>query len=207
MATTNTHLPTTLPQTTPAPATPQANKQSSTSFLDRSLRLLSSVRFGIIMLMLLLVCCMIGMDIMQQNVEGFRAYYAKLTPATRSLYESLGFFNIYHSWYFTTLLAVTALNIILSSIDRFPSAWAYVSKPKLTASPRFISAQTFNQTVRQSVDADSAAEKVAAAWRKAGLRAKINQDEGHTTVFAQRGVWNRFGAYVVHVALLLIFVG
>ena len=37
------------------------------------------------------------------------------------------------------LLAITALNIILSSIDRFPAAWAYVSKPKLTASPRFIS--------------------------------------------------------------------
>ena len=91
MATTKTHLPTTLPQTTPAPAAPKANQQASTSILDRGLRLLSSVRFGIIMLMLLLVCCILGMVIMQQNVEGFRAYYAKLTPATRSLYESLGF--------------------------------------------------------------------------------------------------------------------
>jgi len=207
MATTKTHLPTTLP-TTPAPAAPsKATRQSPTSILDRGLRLLSSVRFGIIMLLLLLTCCMLGMVIMQQNVEGFRAYYAKLTPAARSLYESLGLFNIYHSWYFTALLAITALNIILSSIDRFPAAWAYVSRPKLTASPRFISAQTFNQTARQSVDADRAAERVAAAWRKAGLRARVNQDERRTTVFAERGVWNRFGAYVVHVALLLIFVG
>jgi cytochrome c biogenesis protein len=205
MATTKTHLPTTLPTTTPA--SPKANKPGSTSILDRGLRLLSSVRFGIIMLMLLLICCMIGMVIMQQNVEGFRAYYAKLTPATRSLYESLGFFNIYHSWYFTLVLAITALNIILSSIDRFPAAWAYVRQPKLTATPRFINAQAFTQTVRQSQDTDRAVEGIAAAWRKAGLRAKINKEEGITTVFAQRGLWNRFGAYVVHIALLFIFVG
>src|SRR5437763_235135 len=142
MATTKTHLPPSRPG--PAPQ-PPARNAAHTSMIDNSLRRLSSVRFGIIMLMLLLACCMIGMVIMQQNVEGFRIYYARLTPATRNLYETLGLFNIYHSWYFTALLAITALNIILSSLDRFPSAGAYVSKPKLLASPRFLSAQTFNK--------------------------------------------------------------
>ena len=87
MATTKTHMPT--PRTEPAPKT-QPTAPASASIIDRSLRLLSSVRFGIIMLLLLLICCMIGMLVMQQNVEGFRVYYAKLTPATRNLYESLG---------------------------------------------------------------------------------------------------------------------
>src|SRR6266496_2867952 len=137
MATTNTNLPTMLPKSPPDQAAKVAPPAKS-GVIDKGLRLFSSVRFGIIMLMLLLLCCLIGMFIMQQNVEGFRAYYAKLTPATRNLYESLGLFNIYHSWYFTALLAITALNIILASIDRFPTTWAYLSKPKLNASPRFI---------------------------------------------------------------------
>lgn len=208
MATTKTHLPTTLAETAPeGEAKPQATGGAAASIIDSSLRLLSSVRFGIIMLMLLLACCMIGMVIMQQNVEGFRAYYAKLTPSTRNLYESLGLFNIYHSWYFTLLLAITALNIILSSIDRFPAAWAYISKPKRIASSRFIKAQAFNKTVSQPGEAAPVAARVAAAWRKSGMRARINQEDGRITVFAQRHIWNRFGAYVVHVALLLIFLG
>src|SRR3982751_3973497 len=184
MATTKTHLPTPRPE--PAPKT-QPTAPASASIIDRSLRLLSSVRFGIIMLLLLLICCMIGMLVMQQNVEGFRVYYAKLTPATRNLYESLGFFNIYHSWYFTTLLAITGLNIILASVDRFPAAWAYANKPKRIATPRFVAAQAVTQTVSQPGEADAVAEQIAAAWRRSGLRARINQADGRLTVFAQRG--------------------
>ena len=82
-------------------------------------------------LVLVLICSIIGMLIMQVEVEGFQDYYQRLTPAQRAIYEQLGFFDIYHSWYFALLLAITGLNIILASIDRFPSAWRFISKPAL----------------------------------------------------------------------------
>src|SRR5581483_6772716 len=112
----------------------------SESVIDSILKLLSSVRFGLVMLGMLLTCCMIGMLIMQVSVEGFQKYYAALSPAKRLMYGRLGLFDIYHAWYFSLLLAITGLNIILASIDRFPTAWQYISKPKLTASPKFIRA-------------------------------------------------------------------
>ncbi len=56
------------------------------SFVTRTLNLLSSVRFGVTLLVLLVVACMIGMLIMQQNVEGFDKYYAQLTPSQKLLY-------------------------------------------------------------------------------------------------------------------------
>lgn len=37
---------------------------------------------------------MIGMLIIQQNVQGFDAYFASLTPAEKLVYGSLGFFDI-----------------------------------------------------------------------------------------------------------------
>ena len=177
------------------------------SILDQTLRLFSSVRFGIVMLMLLLLCCITGMVIMQQNVEGFRAYYTRLSPSQRSLYETFSFFDIYHSWYFTLLLAVTGLNIILASVDRFPAAWAYIRKPKVAASPKFIRAQMFNQTAEAHGNSEAFAEVVAAHWRKVGLRPRINRGERRITVFAQHHAWNRLGAYAVHVALLTILFG
>src|SRR5262245_39983556 len=152
------------------PKTPPAQA----SFIDKGLRLLSSVRFGIILLLLLLVCCLIGMFIMQRNVQGFATYYAKLSPATRQLFESLGFFDIYHSWYFVLLLALTGLSIILSSIDRFPAAWAYIRKPKLSASPRFINAQAFQKEVREGGSVRAVADRIAGGWRQSGLRPRLS---------------------------------
>ena len=39
----------------------RASRKGSESIIDRVLRMFSSVRFGIIMLLLVLACCMIGM--------------------------------------------------------------------------------------------------------------------------------------------------
>ena len=182
--------------------------QSSKSILDSILALLSSVRFGVTLLMILLACSIIGMVIMQTNVEGFHTYYSHLTPAQKALYGGLDFFDIYHSWYFELLLAITGLNIILASIDRFPTAWQYLAKPKVKAGPNFIKAQTFSAERHVSMSPKSLAEKVRKEWRGRGFRSvKVTEDAGRITVFAQRNLWNRFGAYVVHVILLTIFIG
>ena len=105
------------------------------------LNLLSSVRFGVALLVLLVIASMIGMLIMQQNVEGFDKYYAELQPSQKLLYGSLGFFDIYHAWYFNALLLVLSLNIILASIDRFPKTWKIVSRRKIEAGRVWLQSQ------------------------------------------------------------------
>ncbi|MEP7148659.1 MAG: cytochrome c biogenesis protein ResB [Acidobacteriota bacterium] len=195
---------------------------------DRILDFLSSVRFGVTLLCTLVVLSMIGMLIIQQNVQGFDAYYASLTPAETLVYGSLGFFDIYYAWYFKFLLLVLSLNIILASIDRFPSAWSYISNPKLTATSSWLSQQA--QTVTfpaDSADHDVLAEKISRAFKKNGLRARISKfdelsygtdasglkdfanvsTESRTIVFGESGRINRIGAYIVHVCLLTLFLG
>src|SRR5205085_4624310 len=88
--------------------------------ITKLLNLLSSVRFGVVLLVLLVIASMIGMLIQQQSVEGFDQYYAGLAPAQQLLWGKLGWFDIYHVWYFNVLLLVLSLNIVLASIDRFP---------------------------------------------------------------------------------------
>src|ERR1044071_10352349 len=148
-------------QATPvaAPAVKIAAKKSE-SPLDKVLGLLSSVRFGLVMLGLLLTCCIIGMLVRQINVEGFQQYFQSITPAQQLIYRKLNLIDIYHARYFTVLLAITGLNIILASIDRFPAAWQYVVKPKATASPKFISAQNFSAEAREQAKPAAVAENV-----------------------------------------------
>ncbi len=185
-----------------------AKTPKTTSFIDRFLNLLSSVQFGVVQLILLIVACMIGMLIQQIELETFPAYYAELTPAEKTVYGRLGFFDIYHVWYFNLLLLVLSLNIILASIDHFPAAWSFVTKKKLKASPMFAMAQKFKEKAElPGLDRKQLTEQAAAAARAMRFKIRVTEDDTRTTIFAERGVWNRLGAYIIHIGLLTIFFG
>ena len=206
----------------------EISKSRSAPILDRILNFLSSVRFGIVMLCILVALSMIGMLIIQQNVEGFDAYYASLTPAEKLVFGRLGFFDIYHSWYYNLLLLILSLNIVLASIDRFPSAWAYITKPKLSATRGWLLRQK-QSAVLQTDESDekTIAEKISEVFKANGLSARISEDsrqayasvesgdknyqatesKKYLFVFGESGKWNRLGAYIVHVFLLTLFLG
>lgn len=196
--------------------------------IDRILNFVSAVRVGVVMLCILVVLCMIGMLIIQQNVQGFDAYFASLTPAERLVYGSLGFFDIYHSWYFNALLLLLSLNIILASIDRFPSAWQYLKKPKKTATREWLISQKDHAVILPSnADMRSVLEDVLRIFTANGYGATVTENETvsyavdengkkqfdeivkstNITVFGEKGRINRIGAYIVHVALLTLFLG
>ena len=133
-----------------------ATAKAKESLLSRFLKLICSVRLGVILLVLLALACLIGMLVMQENVDGFANYYATLTPAQQLVYGKLDFFDIYHAWYFNTLLALLSLNIILATIDRFPKTWAIVSKPPLNPPVRWLKDQ--KQTDSLSLEGNSREE-------------------------------------------------
>src|SRR5688572_4783539 len=188
-------------------AVPSGGRRTE-SILSRVLRLACSVRLGVTLLCLLGLACLIGMLIMQQNVDGFENYYATLTPAQRLLYGRLGLFDIYHAWYFNALLCSLSLNLILASIDRFPKTWKFVLKPQATVPPRWFADQSHSARFDTASSKDAVSAHVEELFRKFGWRRKrVTEKAGSIFIFGESGVWNRFGAYPVHVALLTIFFG
>lgn len=178
------------------------------SILSRFLKLLCSVRLGVSLLVTLGLACLTGMLIMQQNVEKFDRYYAQLTPAQRLVYGGLGFFDIYHSWYFNVILCVLSLNIILASIDRFPKTWTFVSKRNLTVPVRWMTDQRQTDSMIAVGGQSETADRVRQAMKGSGWRKTfISEKGGRLFVMGESGLWNRFGAYAVHVGLLTIFTG
>ncbi|HEY0051259.1 MAG TPA: cytochrome c biogenesis protein ResB, partial [Pyrinomonadaceae bacterium] len=175
---------------------------------NRFLDFLSSVRFGVVLLCIMVFLAFMGMIIIQQNVQGFETYFASLTPAEKWLFGNLGLFDIYHSWYFNFLLLVLSLNIVLASIDRFPGAWKYVSTPKTDASRAWLLNQKFNAKISTHGESPQAvAEKIGEVFRRNGLKARVTKKNNRVYIFGESGKWNRLGAYIVHVALLTLFLG
>jgi cytochrome c biogenesis protein len=186
----------------------QVRAAPSAPVLNRFLDYVSAVRFGIVLLCTLVALSIVGMLIMQQEVDGFDAYYASLMPAEKLVFGWLGVFDIYHSWYYNLLLLTLSLNIVLASIDRFPSAWSYIVKPKTDATKGWLlNRKKHFEMTADTNNAGAIANAVAAAFRKHGLSTVVSEKDGATFVFGQRGKWNRIGAYIVHVALLVLFLG
>ena len=196
--------------------------------LKRVLDFLSSVKFGVVMLCVLVLLSLIGMLIVQQNVNGFDAYFASLTPAEKLVYGTLGFFDIYHSWYFNFLLLILSLNIILASIDHFPTAWTYISKPKRSATRGWLLKQKQSAILPLSgKTAREAAQEISRVFKEQGLSQQITENQSSSYaidergnknyseivnqtnlfVYGESGRWNRLGAYIVHVFLLTLFLG
>lgn len=185
-----------------------AGKRPRISLLSRFLDLISSVPFGIVLLILLLAASLAGMLIIQENVPGFDKYYAGLSPLKQAVYGSLGLFDIYHSWYFNSLLALLSVNIILASVEKFPVTWALIRKPRVEVSERWIKALEISSEEHTTADPGTTVEKLKELIHEAGLnKPTVIAKPGSTNIFAERGAWNRLGAYAVHVALLTIFAG
>jgi len=196
-------LETVVEDTTRKPTKPKAPP-----ITDRFIAFLSSVKFGVVLLVIMVILSVLGMVIIQQNVQGFDTYYATRTPAEKVVFTVLGLFDIYHSWYYNLFLLVLSLNIILASIDRFPGAWSYISRPKTDGTKPWLFARP-HKTEEKTAGTDVVAtqEKIASAFKKCGLNPKLVEKNGARYVYGETGRWNRMGAYIVHVFLLTLFLG
>ncbi|MBV9242414.1 MAG: cytochrome c biogenesis protein ResB, partial [Acidobacteria bacterium] len=204
-----------------------AAKERSAPVLNRVLDFISSVRLGVVMLCVLVVFAMIGMLIVQQNVAGFDTWYVGLMPSEKILFGYLGFFDIYHSWYFNLLLLLLSLNIVLASIDHWTPTSSYITKPKLTATRDWLLERREHVVFESNKSEAEVEADIKKAFAEAGFKVKTTpttttsygvDDQGRkdfskvvsrTTlnIFGQRGAWNRMGFLVVHVALLTLFLG
>ncbi len=206
----------------PAPPVPRKPRKSAAErALNATLRFLSSVKVGVFLLAVLIVASALGTVIVQKGTSGFTEYYANLLPAERELYEFLGLLDIYHARWFNLLLLTVSLNIVLASIDYFPAAWRYVSKPVVKINQAFVNRQPFQQVAvvadgeatARTLKALAAEQLRPAAHRLLPIGAVYrtvetpNPRDGSVTILTECHAWNRLTAYAVHVALLTIFGG
>ena len=86
--------------------------------MRRSLRFFRSMRFGMILLVLVMALSVVGSLIPQkeQAMTYVRAYGAEKA----TLLMALGWNDLFHTWYFLALEGLLCINLLLCSILRFP---------------------------------------------------------------------------------------
>ncbi|BCR03927.1 cytochrome c biogenesis protein ResB [Desulfuromonas versatilis] len=164
-----------------------------------------SLKLTIITLILLAVTSIIG-TVIQQNLSP-QEYLQIYSETTYRVLNSLQFFDMYHSWWFLALLGIFSINLIACSIKRFPRVWKTVHEPVLTAEDSLF--RTFSNVEEHVVSGSPAdyRDKIAKLFKENFAEPVVTEKEGKIHFFAQKGKYSRFGVYVTHLSILIIFLG
>jgi len=134
-------------------------------------------------------------------------YVASISPTRLQIYSKLGFFDMYHSWWFISLLYVFSLNLVSCSIKRLPHVFKFISEPTLVLGEGARNSFALKKELTFSGSVEQGKERLTAFLGKEFSVPVITEQHGEYHLFAQKTAWCRLGVYVVHFSILVIFVG
>jgi cytochrome c biogenesis protein len=174
-------------------------------------KVLSSLRTGVILLILVGIASALGTFILQRPATDPDKLTRAYSPATLLWLDRLGLTDVFHAWWFLTLLGLVSLSIVLVSIDRFPGAWRFYARPYRKTDSHFRSAlpNKIELPINNTEEGLNAAER---ALKKSGWPVERIADTTDTptiepSLYSERHRFSVMAVYIVHASLLLIFAG
>ena len=176
------------------------------SFLKDIWSFITSLKLTIITLIILSITSIIGTIIPQNELPHIYLQYYK--PSTYKLLKLLSFDNMYHSWWFTTLLALFTLNLICCSLRRFPNFWKIITQKDKDLDDRLIQSLPLKRTFHLKELSDHSREELCRVVQKHIHKPTTRQisPDGYS-LFAEKGKYTRLGFYVTHLGIVLIIIG
>ncbi|MCG6881645.1 MAG: cytochrome c biogenesis protein ResB [Deltaproteobacteria bacterium] len=180
-------------------------KNRTTNHPSAVWRFLSTVKLTIVLLILLAIVSILGTLIPQgqESVEFARS----LDPAMLRFLSTLQLFDMYNAPWFRLIIAFLALNLIVCSINRFPTTWKrFTSKPAPDRKKPFENGD-LEDRFQVHFSADEAASRVEKIFKSAYKTVRRKTGGGNHYFCGDKGRFSYFGVYVVHLSVLLILMG
>ncbi len=168
-------------------------------------KFLSSVKLAVVLLIILAIVSVVG-TVIQQN-EAPERYLQEYSQTTVTLFETLGFFDMYHTWWFVLLLFLLTANLTVCTLDRFPPTWKIINAPLKPVDDDVLKALPFKKEIvfkGDSAHAEQHAVKVLGSHR---YRYMESRGPAGVQFITQKGVYSRLGYIITHVSILLVFIG
>jgi len=167
---------------------------------------LSSIKTGVVLIILVVIFSAAGTVILQRPITDPDDMQRAYSRAMLRFLDVTGLTDIFHTRWFVALMILVSLSIVAASVQRFPNAWRYFSRPYKSPDETF---RRVLPTQAQIPVADeehglSAAER---AFRHLRLNAERIVRPASFSLFAERNRISEMGVYIVHASLLLIFLG
>ena len=175
------------------------------SLMDQVWKFFTSIKLAIFIIIILAIASIIGTIIEQnQPLEKYRQVY---TDGAIRLFESLNLFDMYHSWWFLLLLVLFTVNLSCCTIDRLPRAVKVVRNPKTTLDESLEKSLSHVDRWKRKGGLEGLADAYKGAMGGAFAKPLVTENSGTLHLYAEKGIISRFGVYVTHLSIIIIFIG
>ncbi|OIJ43330.1 cytochrome c biogenesis protein ResB [Massilia timonae] len=174
-------------------------------WLAEAVELISSMRFAISLLTIISIASVIG-TVLKQN-EPMPNYVNQFGPFWFEIFDKLGLYNVYSSWWFLVILVVLIVSTALCVVRNTPKMLRDMRSWRENV--RVESLRNFHHKADWQAPLSRAAlaEQSALRLRHAGYATKLVEKEGAVLVSAKKGAGNKFGYIFAHTSIIVILLG
>lgn len=177
---------------------------------DRIWDFFTSIKLAIAIFALIALTSIVG-TILEQQAEPERNVKilsglvgSSLAPSVYAVLDSMGFMDMYHSWWFVGLLMLFAVNLLICSLDRFPPIWKLYREPIKPLSEENMGRIQIKREVVLKGKPDKAKEAVLKAT---GYKFSESEEGGGLQLYRESGRISRLGVFVTHMSIIMILLG
>jgi cytochrome c biogenesis protein len=189
-------------------------RSKNASFVDRIWGLFASLKLAVIIFAVVALTSIIG-TIIEQNAEPeknlrvlSRLFGESAAPALYDLFERLWFMDMYHSWWFMTILLLFAINLVVCSVERLPKIMKLVKDPvKPLSEDHFKGFGIMREVVLKGRPEKTRDRVISAIKKNTGFNIAEAREENGFQLYTQRGSYTRLGVYITHFSILIILAG
>lgn len=167
---------------------------------------LSSIKTGVILIILVVIFSAAGTVILQRPMTDAEDIQRAYSPAMLRFLDATGLTDVFHARWFVALMILVSLSIIAASLERFPNAWRFYSRPYKSPDDSFrrVLATQAHVPVPDEEAGLDAAER---ALKHFGWKSEHIVHPSSFSLFTERHRISEMAVYIVHASLLLIFLG
>ncbi len=180
---------------------------------DRIWGFFASVKLAIFILISLALTSIIGTIVEQnaepaKNIELLAKFFGdSAAPSVYNVFAKLGFMDMYDSWWFLGFLALFSINLIVCSIERLPKTWRLVKTPQRPLSENALRSMQIKKEASFKEGFNVVKDEVFNVLNASKYRVSEASDKESIQLYSQKGKYARLAVYVVHLSIILIFVG
>ena len=172
------------------------------------LNFFSSVKLAITLFILLAITSIIG-TVLPQG-ESLQFYLENFGPTYFKIIKGLELYDTYHSWWYLSLLGLFSINLIVCTIRRLPYTLKLYRRDALDLSLDDLTRRPFKKVWklgRAGTD-ETLKSRLKGVFASIGgkIRSRSNVQGGELYLI-EKGKWNYWGVYFIHVSILVIFAG
>ena len=165
----------------------------------------TSVKLALFCFFTLAIASIAGTIIPQEKPMEF--YIGQYGETTAEIFRLLNIPDMYNSWWFIGLLGLFSVNLIICSIDRLPTVWKIVTMNNLETKANKLEKMTPRARFGTMRPKEEVVAQVEQTMKSSGWKPSQGESDGGILLFAQKTPWVRFGVYIVHLSILVIFAG